>query len=96
MKHCIVLFFLFLSTSQLFAHRADNKRKTRHGTEHFFRGKLYMHNRHNVLGDSLEGFNPLGNPNNVLTLWFNQTLDHFTPSDTRTWKQVSLLGAMEF
>ncbi|ODM93114.1 putative serine protease K12H4.7 [Orchesella cincta] len=58
------------------------------GAEHFFRGKLfYHHHRHNLLGSTESQINSIGDPEKVSTLWLNQTLDHFTPSDTRTWKQ---------
>lgn len=80
----VPLLLLFLSASPNFARHS--RRRIREGPEHFFRGKLFHHHQQNVLGDSFE--NTVGNLANVSTLWFNQTLDHFTPADTRTWKQV--------
>ncbi len=45
--------------------------------EKFSRGKVF-YNRKHVVGDN----------GNVAIKWFNQTLDHFVNSDTRTWLQV--------
>ncbi|CAL8110230.1 unnamed protein product [Orchesella dallaii] len=57
------------------------------GDEHFFHGKIFYHH-HNSLGSTLETqASPIGDPEKVQTLWYNQKLDHFTPSDTKTWRQ---------
>jgi hypothetical protein len=50
-------------------------------TEKFYQGHRFFHRT----ASEVEGVG------NVTIKWFTQALDHFTPSDTRTWKQVLLL-----
>ena len=50
----------------------------------FYKGKWFKDTNTN------EGKNPQGllSDLSVDAYWFNQTLDHFNPTDTRQWKQV--------
>lgn len=84
-----VLFVVILCAEVTLAHRYGWKKtkKDGQGTEHFYRGKLFHHQLRNVLGSPLN--HSIGDPSKVQTLWFDQTLDHFSPADTRTWKQVN-------
>lgn len=52
-------------------------------SERFMNGKVFYHVKNNSKDFITDSFG-----DDVTIKWFNQTLDHFSPSDTRTWLQV--------